>query len=224
MRQFDSPFDFVYRVGLANGPWKLPDWRYSPFDDRFADPEQQYRVQYAARRPFGAFVEKLQRYRPDVQAMSEIASVEGSQDPAPPTSLPERFYDEYCLAVAHLEISANQGLADFVTPEGVADASKAIAAAAAASRHRVAVADFPTIMARTPRAFTQYLGRWAYDHGFAGVAYPSRFAPVETCFALFEGRHKLFSMMTRFLGPNLSDLVRAARIHGIFLTRRMESR
>ena len=37
------------------------------------------------------------------------------------------------------------------------------------------------------RQLTQAIARWAYDHGYAGLVYSSRFDAALTCWAIFEG-------------------------------------
>ena len=55
---------------------------------------------------------------------------------------------------------------------------------------RLGMADFDVNGARGPsRDLTQRITRWAYEHGFAGVAYRSRFADDLDCWAIFEGNH-----------------------------------
>jgi hypothetical protein len=53
---------------------------------------------------------------------------------------------------------------------------------------RLGLADLDVSGARGPsRDLTQPIARWAYDCGFAGIAYRSRFADSLDCWAIFEG-------------------------------------
>ena len=46
----------VYRVGHEPDPWAWTPWEYGPFTGRWDDPEDLYRVLYAASSPLGCFL------------------------------------------------------------------------------------------------------------------------------------------------------------------------
>ena len=55
---------------------------------------------------------------------------------------------------------------------------------------RLGMTDFDVSGARGPsRELTQQIARWAFERGFAGIAYRSRFADALDCWAIFEGDH-----------------------------------
>ncbi len=70
-------------------------------------------------------------------------------------------------------------------------------------------------MRAVPAALTQAIGRWAYEHGYHGIAYTSRFSDVLACWAIFEG-----SAFERVADPETiarhdPDLLIAAGLFGL---------
>src|SRR5579875_3752412 len=100
MLAYRPPKSRIYRVGRTHDhgapidAWALPDWRYAPFQGRFADPapDPQYRVRYAAFSPYGAYVEALQRYRPDLTVLRRLAAVAGTSAALPLVGIPSEFF------------------------------------------------------------------------------------------------------------------------------------
>ena len=65
-----SPGDRVFRLARAPDPWAWPDWSNAgpdgTFGNRWDDPARAYRVLYASSTRFGALIETLARFRPDL--------------------------------------------------------------------------------------------------------------------------------------------------------------
>ena len=210
MKIYATP-DWVFRVARADGPWELAPWLYAPFDGRWDDPEQQYRVRYAGVGRFGAFVERLIRYRPSLDTLAAIAAQENGEAPDIMPGLPPDWFTENAIGAAAIDVPNDNGIVDLVTGDGMAAAYAAVEAA----RRRAAFAlhdyDASTLLSGTPRRFTQALSRIIYDMGFAGIAYRSRFAPEEVCIALFESRHVLVQEEASTIAIDDEDL----RAHAI---------
>ena len=76
----------VHRVGFEPDPWAWTPWEYGPFTGRWDDPEDLYRVLYAAASPLGCFLEVLAVFRPDPELAAELAQIGGdAADDAIPT-------------------------------------------------------------------------------------------------------------------------------------------
>ncbi len=199
MLTYSLPNTKIYRVGRTQNddgspadPWALPDWRYAPFSGRFADPEPdpEYRIRYVALKPYGSYVEALQKYRPDLNVLDAISAVGHATDPVLGPQLPADFFVKNALASGNLVISASEGLFDLVTGEGMARAHGAIAAASRVSGCALNDYDASTLLSATTRGFTQALSRVVFEYNqFNGIAYRSRFDPDAICLALFEGAH-----------------------------------
>ncbi len=213
----------IYRVGRtqnddgsAADPWSLPDWRYAPFSGRFADPEpdSQYRIRYAALEPYGAYVEALQKYRPDLHVLEAIAAVGHATDPLLIPGVPADFFRNNALASADLVIPADQGLFDLVTGEGIARSHGAIAAASRASRCGLKDYYASTLLTATTPKFTQALSRVVFEYNqFNGIAYRSRFDPATICLALFEGAHNFDNAGCSPINNASADFRAACTIH-----------
>jgi hypothetical protein len=177
----------LYRLGRHPDPWAWPDWSYAAsdgtFGNRYDDPESSFRVLYASSQRVGAFLETLARFRPDLELLAELARIEGDDElqPAVPRSwLDNRLLGEATVAGLFVDVGAATSLATFRT-----------ALAASAIRHGLDEIDAATIRLRAPRAFTQRLSRFVYEHrdergAFAGICYRSRLGDDLTNWALFE--------------------------------------
>lgn len=98
----DAP---LYRLGRQPDPWAWPDWSYAApdgtFGNRYDDPEGSYRVLYACSQRFGAFVETLARFRPDLEVLAELDRIEGDDEPS--AAVPRTWLDARVLGEATVE-------------------------------------------------------------------------------------------------------------------------
>lgn len=211
MKPYPSP-SRVYRVGRAGTPWDLADWKYGPFNGRFDDPDAEYRVRYVALTRVGAFVERLAKNRPDLDALATMARISATAPVAVPT-LPRDWLNENEAGAAEIDVPLDNGLIDLATGEGMAAAHPAIDAARRRAGYVLKDYDASVLLSGTPRAFTQAISRYVFDAGFAGIVYRSRYAPDELCVALFEGRHQLTSSDATRIAIADPDLTRACTIH-----------
>ena len=211
MKGYPSPTR-VYRVGRAGAPWDLADWKYGPFNGRFDDPDAAYRVRYVALTRVGAFIERLAKNRPDLDALATMAEIAATTPVAVPT-LPREWLDENEVGTAEIDVPHDNGLVDLATGEGMAAAHLAIDAACRRAGYILKDYDASVLLSGTPRAFTQAISRYVFDSGFAGIVYRSRYAPDELCVALFEGRHRLTSTDVTTIVVDDPDLARGCAIH-----------
>jgi hypothetical protein len=223
MLTYPLPSTKIYRIGhtqnddgSAADPWALPDWKYAPFFGRFADPEPhaQYRIRYAASKPYGSYVEALQKYRPDLAVLEAIAAVAHTTDPVLGGAVPDDFFARNALASADLVVPADQGLFDLVTGEGMARAHGVISAATRASGCALRDYDASTLLSATTRTFTQALSRVVYEYNlFNGIAYRSRYDPDAICLALFEGGHDFENANYDPIDKKAAELHAACAVH-----------
>lgn len=76
----------MFRVARAVDPWAWPDWRRSyrgTFGNRWDDPDGMYRVLYANSTRFGAMVETLARFRPDLEVVAGRREIDDSEAVTP---------------------------------------------------------------------------------------------------------------------------------------------
>jgi hypothetical protein len=181
VRTAPTPRAILYRIGHLPNPVALPP-RDETGRGRFDDPRREFRTLYAAARRQTAFLETLAPHR------SALAAIVGLQpvELRPTAALFGRVRPSWraARAVGRLRLRPRQRWLDLralTTREAL--------------RHELA----PRLLERgnleldlsgvvgPHRALTQTIARWAYDRGFAGLVYHSRFHAPLTCWAIFEG-------------------------------------
>jgi hypothetical protein len=65
------------------------------------------------------------------------------------------------------------------------------------------------------RPLTQAIARWAYERGYTGLVYSSRFAAALACWAVFEGAAFDPLGLPEPILPDDPDLVEAAQLFGL---------
>jgi hypothetical protein len=65
------------------------------------------------------------------------------------------------------------------------------------------------------RELTQAIARWAYNCGYAGLVYSSRFDAALTCWAIFEGAKLGHIGLPEAILPTDRDLRAAAELFGL---------
>jgi hypothetical protein len=184
-----APPELLYRLGRPPDAWTLPPWEFAgpdgTFDNRYDDPLGLYRVVYASATRFGAFVETLARFRPDLAVVAEINDITGEEgDPeiTPAGLVPPEWLANRCLGVATPDPQAP--FADVAHSDSIAHLRDALAQCLV--HHGLSDFDGGDLRARAPRALTQEISRRVYNQGFAGLRYPSRLGDDITNWALLE--------------------------------------
>ncbi|MFN8635982.1 MAG: RES family NAD+ phosphorylase [Chloroflexota bacterium] len=199
----------LYRVARAPDPLAWPDWRYIG-GSRFDDPRNQFRVLYLAERRVGCFVESLAGFRLDVDLLARIARVSGASGGLPAPLVPRDWYAS--RRVGRLQISPGQQWLDLRAPETL----QALRAELADALVRLHLPDMDVGATRGPsRALTREIARWAYDRGFRGLAYRSRFGDQIECWAVFEGASISPIRPDETILPDDPDLQAAAHLFGL---------
>jgi hypothetical protein len=189
-----EPPERVYRLGRRPDPWQWPDWTHAgvdgTFGNRFDDPDSEYRVLYASSQREATFRECLARFRPD-PAVQAAVIVDNDDDPLSPTTIaagqvPRRWLDDRCMGTGRLEGTyCDVGHADSLAHLRHALAPRLL-------HFRLDDLDAGDIRSRSPRAFTQELGRYINAQTsdgrptFAGIRYASRHGDELTNWAIFE--------------------------------------
>lgn len=213
----------LWRIGRRPDPWAWAPWSAAgpdgTFGNRYDDPRGAYRVLYASSTAFGAFVETLARFRPDLEVLAALDEIEGEDDD-PPTApagvLPHEWLARRSLGTADVAgMFCDIGHAASLAHLRVALAPLFVA-------HGLDDLDAGDVRARAPRALTQALSRYVFvAHGdgggpFAGIRYASRLGDDLTNWAVFEGS-PVAGARGAAIAPDDPDLVRALRHHGITL-------
>ncbi|MCY3568575.1 MAG: RES family NAD+ phosphorylase [Chloroflexi bacterium] len=180
----------VFRLARAPDPWAWPDWSHAGLDgtfgNRWDDSEGEYRVLYASSTRFGALLETLARFRPDLAAVAAVREIGGDGDALAAGTVPSEWFGRRVMGVAELAGS----YADIGAAASLATIRSQLAARAL--HHGLADVDAGAIRVAAPRAFTQEMSRLVYGsrdaegEAFAGIRYRSRFDDGTDNWAVFE--------------------------------------
>lgn len=176
---------------------------------RFDDPQREFRVLYAGQRR-ACFLETLAAFRPSVQALAALQQVTGSQEPMPRGVVPADWYQK--RAVARLRLRPGQRWLDLRATE----TREALRSELADTLLELGLADLDLSGVLGPRrSLTQAIARWAYEHGYAGIVYRSRFNDALSLWAIFEGAAFDPVGVPEPIVPDAPDLVATARLFGL---------
>ncbi len=156
LRSAPTPRAVLHRLGRLPNPLDWP-----PADrigaNRFDDPARHFRVLYAARQRTACFAETLAAFRPSLELLAETG------DPADITRH-GRWLDVRRLPTL-----------------------EALRSAFGPRLHEFGLADVDLGGVCGPeRAFTQAVAAWAYESGYHGIVYASRFGASFECWAIFD--------------------------------------
>jgi hypothetical protein len=210
------PAGALHRIGRAPDAWVWPDWAFAgddgTFGNRYDDPEGDYRVLYASSSRLGALLEVLARYRADPVLVAEYAQItlEDSDHPTIPPGIVPRDWP----ARRHIGTATHPGpFADVGHSDSLAHLRTAMAGRLL--HHGLDDLDAGDLRRRAPRAFTQELSRYVFEHGVdvdgdpvAGVRYLSRLGDDIENWAIFEGTEPT-DTTTAVLNDDDVDLVTA---------------
>jgi hypothetical protein len=177
------PPDGLWRIGRGPDPLDWPPRRPNAGHGRFDDARSEFRTLYAAERRQTCFIETLAGFRASLEwieaarrVRAAVPTVAVSPGAIPSSWLQSRLIgrlrpmpDQRWLDLRSLEsrIALRYELAGELIARGLTDF------------------DLSDALSRE-RAMTQRAARWAYETGYSGIAYTSRFGCPYNCWVLFE--------------------------------------
>ena len=212
----------LFRVGRDDDAWAIPDWAYAKedrtFGNRFDDPAGVYRVLYASSQRLGCFIETLARFRVDVSFVADLALMENGEDDFTAFGTVRRAWIKgRCIGTANVEGE----FADLYALEWVSHLTTALAGIAV----KLGMKDFDlsSLEPAEPRVLTQQAGRIAFELGYAGVFYHSRYGHSIENWAIFEDwtmpdRFPIHQPNSRKVAEDDPDLLEALRVLGLILS------
>jgi hypothetical protein len=142
-----------------------------------------FRVLYAAERQLGCFVETLAPLRPSLADIAALSLAAGTTI-RPLVHISPQWRS--ARRIARLSLLPGRRWLDLRAPE----TCELLRAELADVLLGLGMSDLDVSGARGPsRELTQRISRWAFDRGFAGIAYRSRITDELACWAIFEGGH-----------------------------------
>jgi hypothetical protein len=181
------------------------------FGNRFDDAQATYRVLYASSQRLGCFLETLARFRPDLSLLVELEAIEGENDFAPSGEVPLEWAPARLIGAAKTQ----GAFADVYGAEWIARLRRELAGDAL--QLDVSDVDAAALQQTAPRRLTQRVSRIAYDGGFQGIRYRSKYGHDIENWALFEpfqlerGRDEEIQLTD-------PDFVEALRLHSLRVT------
>jgi hypothetical protein len=197
--EYQTPTDPLHRIARGTRPWEFTEWSRAKengtFDNRFDDPESEYRVLYAASQLTSCYVETLAPFRPEYSLQAEFDMIQGEDDYQPLGVVPSEWFENRSVGTArvkgnyadiyasgwmgklrmHLQPHCNEYGLEF---------------------------DIAVLTQGNIRSITQAASRVVYDlGGFYGIYYSSRFAQDLKNWALFEFRTVIQPLSTRLVSP-----------------------
>jgi hypothetical protein len=169
--ELPTPAGTLYRIGRAPSPLDLPPWGRQG-SGRFDDPRPNpvYRVRYVGERR-ACFYECLASFR---VALDGISS----------QGITNEWLSRRRIAALRFENPVQHfNWLDLASPETYFEFRTTFSE----QLHRLGFTDFDVSAATSDRrALTQPIGQWAHEHGYAGIRYITRHAPLHFCWAVFD--------------------------------------
>ena len=210
-----TPSELVFRVGRKPSAWKPPEWAYAgedgTFGNRFDDPEKLYRVHYASAARFGCFLETLARFRKDPMLGVELTEIEGDDDFTILGTVPRAWLQSRIIGSAR----GVGRFADVYGSEWIAYLRLQLASQCV--EHDIAELDASVLQHSAARGLTQRVSRIAYNLGFQGVRYVSKYAQDVENWAFFEPFSTLTPKAEWAIDPQDEEFVRALEVLGLQL-------
>lgn len=218
-----TPAGPVFRLARAPDPWAWPDWSQAGLDgtfgNRWDDPVGSYRVLYASATRFGALLETLSRFRPDLEVVAGLREIQGGDEPVAAGTVPREWFEHRLMGVAELggtyaDIGAAASLA--VLRSHLAESG---------IRRGLSDIDAAAIRLTAPRGFTQEVSRLVYEcrtdrvGSLAGIRYQSRLDDGTSNWAIFEpaldSPAPVRSFNTEPVHPDDPDVMSAVAVLGL---------
>jgi hypothetical protein len=176
-----TPTGPLYRIGRRPDPLALPPPEFGG-RERFDDPLGEFAVLYAAEQRVACFVETLAVYRPPLEHVAAMRRFWRGRTPPRLGVVPADWHRLRLIGTPRL------GLGQRWLDLRAGATYQALRVELAETIRTLGLRDLDVSGVRGPsRALTQAIARWAFERGYRGVAYRSRFDDAFDCWALFEG-------------------------------------
>jgi RES domain len=207
----------LWRIGHRDDPAGFVPLKLTSWENRWDDPQREFRTSYAAEKPATALVEVFQGYRPTVQAQTTRGDLYPGEYLYPSDDLlPGREHltallgpsKWATLVLASVEVEPAGRILDLIRDDRgwfereIPDVLQGLGV------ERVDT----NVLTNPGRRATQQFARAAYDKGISGFRYPSNAGEVP-CVALFEGRGNLKIVgPVRAVSPDMAEADELIRV------------
>ncbi|GAC1356223.1 MAG: hypothetical protein NVSMB4_17040 [Acidimicrobiales bacterium] len=218
----------AYRVGYAPDPWTWTPWEFAPFNGRWDDADDLYRVLYAGDSPIACLLEVLAQFRPDPGLPAEDAAIEGDPDDDDFPAAPLGTLDRSWLDRRRLGTARMAGTFVVIShSETIAELRRRFLPLA--RRLSLPDVDAAALRLHSPREFTHRISAYVYGAALEGgghadgIAFESRHGDDLRLWAIYERSadfglarsHLLRDFSTHELDEHNPSLEEALRLHGL---------
>lgn len=212
-REAIPPAEPLYRLGRLPDPLAWPPRQYVG-TGRFDDPLGEFRVLYVAEQRLACLVETLYGFRRPLAVLgAERALSADEAPPLPAAILPPGWRQK--RGFHRLRLTAAQRWLDLRS----LDTREALRPVFASLLTHLRLPERDLSAVYGPhRVLTQGIARWAYDWGYAGLRYGSRYNEAFNCWAIFE-RPDLATFSregkVELIAPDDPDFLAAVELFGL---------
>lgn len=197
----------LYRIGRLPDPLVFPPWEYAG-GGRFDDPKREFRTLYAAESRLEPFIELLAPFRPSPEVIAALGAVSNATDERFEVGvIPSDWARKRCVRAFRL--GPSQCWLDLRSLQ----TREALRYLLAEDLVRLGLNDLDVSDTRgRRRELTQLISRFAYEAGYSGLVYRSRFDDDICCWAIFEGAEIQPIGVIEPILPTDPDLLLAAKL------------
>lgn len=201
----------IHRIGRAPEPRA---WPPANIEGRYSHPDGAVRVLYGASERRAAFLETLQSIRPALADLAALQKRLHFPPDFPGTASLGQIPDDYFRRrIATFRVEAAEPVLNLCSPATHALLRQELAAALLAGGYSGAF-NFGEVIGSDYR-LTQLIARWAHDHEYTGVAYPSAHDHSLTCWAIFDTASIILVGEPEAIQRDDPDLHLAATLFGL---------
>lgn len=185
----------VWRVGYRPDPWAWTPWQYADhgrFTGRWDDPHGRYRTLYTGTTLLGCLLEVLAGFRPDPHLAADLDDID--EDPADTIDHPTQPAGRLPLSWLEPRTASSAILTGTYCSVTTTDTLAVLRPVfiGRAIRHGLPDLDAAALRLAEPRALTQAVSAWLYEHHtdnrptFDGVHFHSRHGDDLDLIAIYE--------------------------------------
>ncbi len=215
-REAVPPDGVLYRLGRLSDPLAWPPRQYTG-SGRFDDPLGEFRTLYVVEQRLACFIETLYPFRLPLAVLAARRAVTDADEPSPPliATLPADWWEK--RAIGRLRLDEGLRWLDLRS----LDTREALRPAFASLLAHLGLPELDLSAVYGPhRTLTRGIARWAYEWGYAGLRYGSRYDEEFNCWAIFE-RPGIVTFRREGesapIAPDDPDFLAAARLFGLRL-------
>ena len=183
--------DRLFRVGRKPDPWAWTDLKYAG-QGRWDDPERRYAVLYASGDAFGAYLESLSQFQPDLEFVAQLGKIRRNAAGLTRTTVPGRVPANW-RSLRLLGVGVLAEVSGLFVAAGRAGTLAVLRRELASVARELEIESIDAGVIRLDysakfRAFTQAVSRFIYEQpeAYAGIFYLGQHGDEVENYAIFR--------------------------------------